>query len=89
MDAGLMRKSDDQHLVYAAEHGCVIYTFNASDSYRLHTEWIGGGREHAGIILGQQQRFSVGEQLRRILLIRAAASAESMRNRVEFLSNWY
>ena len=33
-------------------------------------------------------RFSVGEQLRRILRIRAAESAESMRNRVEFLANW-
>ena len=54
MDAGLMRKSDDQHLAYATEHGCVIYTFNASDFYRLHTEWINAGREHAGMILAPQ-----------------------------------
>lgn len=87
-DAGLMKKSDDMHLAYATEHGCVLYTFNVSDFYRLHTEWISSGREHAGMILGQQQRFSVGEQLRRILRIRATASAESMRNRVEFLTNW-
>ena len=49
-----MRKSDDQHLTYATEHGCVIYTFNASDFYRLHTEWINAGREHAGMILAPQ-----------------------------------
>jgi len=87
-DAGLMRKSDDEHLAYATEHGCVLYTFNVSDFYRLHAEWIDTGREHAGMILAPQQRYSVGEQLRRILRIRASASAHSMRNRVEFLGNW-
>jgi hypothetical protein len=87
-DAGLMKKSDHEHLVYATEHGCVLYTFNVSDFYRLHTEWINAGREHAGMILAPQQRYSVGEQLRRILRVRASANAGSMRNRVEFLGNW-
>jgi hypothetical protein len=87
-DAGLMRKSDREHLAYATEHGCVLYTFNVSDFHRLHTEWINAGREHAGTILAQQQRYSVGDQLRRILRIRASASAQDMRNRVEFLGNW-
>jgi len=35
-----------------------------------------------------QQRFSVGEQLRRILRIRTAISADAMRDRIEFLANW-
>jgi Domain of unknown function (DUF5615) len=87
-DAGLMTKSDDEHLAYATEHGCVLYTFNVSDFYRLHAEWIDAGREHAGMILAPQQRYSVGEQLRRILRIRASASAHSMHNRVEFLGSW-
>lgn len=65
-----------------------LYTFNVSDFYRLHTEWIGAGREHAGVILAPQQRFSVGEQLRRILLLLATIPAASMRNRIEFLGNW-
>ena len=67
-----MKKSDDKHLAYATERGCVLYTFNVSDFYRLHTEWIDAGREHAGMILAPQQRYSVGEQLRRILRIRAS-----------------
>jgi hypothetical protein len=75
-------------LAYAEEHGCILYTFNASDFYRLHTEWINAGREHAGMILAPQQRYSVGKQLRHILRIRASASAQTMRNRVEFLGNW-
>jgi hypothetical protein len=87
-DAGLMKKSDDEHLAYASEQGCVLYTFNVSDFYRLHTEWTNFGREHAGMILAPQQRYSVGEQLRRILRIRASASTRSIRNRVEFLGNW-
>lgn len=49
---------------------------------------VSTGREHAGIILAPQQRFTVGEQLRRILLLRATTTAASMRNQVEFLSNW-
>ena len=87
-DAGLAGKSDDEQLAFAAEHGCVLYTFNVSDFYRLHTVWVGAGREHGGMILAPQQRFSVGEQLRRILRLRAAVTSENMWNRAEFLSNW-
>lgn len=83
-----MEKSDDEHLAYATEYGCVLYTFNVSDFYRLHAEWTNSGRDHAGMILAPQQRYSVGEQLRRILRIRASATARSMRNRAEFLGNW-
>jgi hypothetical protein len=88
LDAGLTARSDDQQLAFASEHGCVLYTFNVSDFYRLYTEWAGAGREHAGMILAPQQRFSVGEQLRRILRLRATTTAESPRNQVEFLGNW-
>ncbi|MGD0777865.1 MAG: DUF5615 family PIN-like protein [Candidatus Solibacter sp.] len=86
MDAG--PKSDDDQLAFAAEHGCVLYTFNVSDFYRLHTLWAGAGREHGGMILAPQQRFPVGEQLRRLLRLRAATTPVRMRNQVEFLSNW-
>jgi Domain of unknown function (DUF5615) len=88
LDAGLTEKSDDEQLAFAAEHGYILYTFNVSDFYRLHTVWACAGREHAGLILAPQQRFSVGEQLRRILRLRAASTAVSMRNQVEFLGNW-
>jgi len=88
LDASLAERSDQEQLAYATEHGCVLYTFNVSDFYRLHTEWVNTGREHAGMILAPQQRFSVGEQLRRILRLWATASIEEMRNQVEFLANW-
>jgi hypothetical protein len=49
---------------------------------------MGAGRDHAGMILVQQQRFSVGEQLRRILSLRSAITAAGMRNQAEFLGSW-
>ncbi len=81
-------KLDEQQLEFATESGCVLYTYNVCDFHRLHTAWISAGREHAGIILASQRRFSVGEQLRRILRIRAAVSAQGVRDRIEFLANW-
>ena len=88
LDAGLAEKSDDEQLAFATERGCVLCTFNVSDFHRLHTQWAGAGREHAGMILAPQQRFSVGEQLRRILRLRATTTTVNMRNQVEFLGNW-
>ena len=88
LDAGLAGKSDDEQLAFASEQGCVLFTFNVSDFYRLHTKWADAEREHGGMMLAPQQRFSVGEQLRRILRLRATMTAASMRNQVEFLSNW-
>lgn len=87
-DASLIAKSDEHQLSTATERGCVLYTFNVSDFHRLHTEWAAAGREHGGMVLATQQRYSVGEQLRRLLRLRATLSFEKMRNRIEFLGNW-
>lgn len=35
-----------------------------------------------------QQNYSIGEQMRRLLRLIAAKSAEDMQNQVEFLSAW-
>lgn len=88
LDAGLIGKTDQEQLAFATERECVLYTFNVSDFYRLHTQWTSVNREHAGMILAPQRRFSVGEQLRRILRLRASMSMASMRNKVAFLGNW-
>ena len=44
--------------------------------------------DHAGMILASQQRFSVGEQLRRLLRLGATVTPATMRNHVEFLADW-
>lgn len=43
LDAGLIEKTDEEQLSFATERECVLYTFNVTDFYRLHTQWINAG----------------------------------------------
>jgi hypothetical protein len=87
-EASFLKRPDVEHLIRAADSGHVLYSFNMGDYCRLHEEWMQAGREHAGIILAPQKQFSIGEQLRRLMRLRARLSAEDMRNRLEFLTYW-
>ncbi|WP_228056304.1 hypothetical protein [Microcoleus sp. LEGE 07076] len=51
----------------------------------MHSQFLAEDRNHAGIILAQQQRYSVGEQMRGILNLMATKSAEEMINNLEYL----
>lgn len=86
--AGMNGREDYEQLEYATALGRVIYSYNARDFYRLHTEYLTHGKQHAGIILAPQQQYSVGEQMRRLLKLIRAKSAEEMQNQVEFLGRW-
>jgi hypothetical protein len=88
LDEDMIERDDKEHLDYATAQGRVLYTFNVGDFHRLHEEYLRQGKNHAGIILAPQQRYSVGEQMRRILKLRATKSAGDMENNVEFLSAW-
>jgi uncharacterized protein DUF5615 len=79
---------DDEQLEFATLQGRVLYTFNASDFYRLHTKWLTEGKAHAGIVFAPQQRYSIGEQIRRLLKLISVRSAGDMIGNVEFLSHW-
>jgi hypothetical protein len=87
-EAGMSDRDDDEHLQFATAQGRVLYSFNVGDFNRLHAEYVNQNQTHAGIILSPQQKFSVGEQLRRLLRIINAKSAEQMRDTVEFLGAW-
>ncbi len=87
-DEGTRGLSDVEQLDFATKQGRVIYTYNISDFCRLHTEYLKQGKLHAGVIVCQQQRYSIGEQVRRILYLAAIRSAEEMENNLEFLSAW-
>ena len=87
-ERGLSGVTDEEQLRFAAGQELVLYSFNVSDFYALHARWLSTRRHHAGMILARQQRLSLGEQLRRILRLRAAKSADEMRDCVESLSNW-
>ena len=87
-DCGLTGRSDDEQLTWASEHGRILYTYNASDFCRLHADLVRQGRHHAGIIVGDQQAVSVGEELRRFISLSEFKTAMEMRDILEFLGNW-
>jgi hypothetical protein len=87
-EAGLRHRPDAEHLAHAAAQGCALYSFNTGDYHALHTEYLTQGMSHAGIILARQQRYSIGEQMRRLLRLIHTVTAEEMSNRIEFLSAW-
>lgn len=83
-ESDMIERKDDEHLVFATTKGRVLYSFNVGDYCRLSSD----GRSHAGLVLAHQQRYSVGEQMRRLLRLMNTLSAEEMQNRIEFLGAW-
>ena len=88
LEAGMTDRSDEEQLELARSQGRVLFSFNASGFCRIHAELLAQGKSHAGIILAPQQRYSIGERVRRLLKLIAAKTAEEMRDQMEFLSNW-
>jgi len=87
-EAQMINRPDSEHLATAAASGSTLYSFNVADYARLSQTWISQGHTHAGIIVARQQHYSPGEELRRLLRLLSTMSAEQIRDRVEFLSNW-
>ena len=88
LEENMVSREDERHLDCATQQGRVLFSFNRGDFYRLHTQYLSQGKSHAGIILANQQQYSVGDQTRRVLRLVAAKSADDMQNWVEFLSAW-
>jgi hypothetical protein len=85
-EASRLRESDDAQLRWAASHGFAIVTFNVGHFAARHVAWIQRGEHHAGIIVSRQ--YSIGEVVRRLLHLANTLDAETMRDRLEFLSDW-
>jgi hypothetical protein len=85
---GTYGRPDAAHLDIAASADRVVVTANESDFARLHREWLSAGRHHSGILNIHQQRWSVGEQIRRIRLFVQQRSAEEMLDWIEYLSHF-
>ena len=88
LEQGMIRRSDIAHLEFATLRGRVLYSFNVGDFQRLHLACLTHGNHHSGIVLGQQQRHNLGEQMRRLLNIVARISAEDMKDNLLYLSAW-
>jgi hypothetical protein len=87
-DCGMVGRSDEEHLRYAGGGGRVLYSFNIRDYSLLHKQWTASAQEYSGIILALQQRYPIGEQLRRLLYLLNQKSAVEMLSRLEYLSSW-
>ena len=87
-EAGMIGKSDEEHLTYASSIGRVLYTANVGDFSEIHARWLRGGRVHTGIIACNSQRWSVGEQIRRISQVARFKSSTEMAGSLEHLSSY-
>lgn len=74
--------SDEEQLHYAT----TIFTHNKKDFILLHNKYLQNKKIHAGIVLSNQ--LPIGILLRRFMKLWFTLSAEDMKNRLEFLSNW-
>jgi len=88
-EAGMINHGDPDQLAAASADRRVLFTFNVADYCVLHQSWMAQQRSHAGIVVARQQRYPVGEQLRRLMRLIGSITAEEMRNRIEFLSAWF
>ncbi len=79
-------QADESQLKWALAEGRVLITFNVAHFTGLHTAWLRQGRHHAGIIVSNQR--PVGDVVRGLLHLSSTLDAESMRDRLEFLSDW-
>lgn len=84
----MLRRPDEDQLRWATSAGRTIYTFNVGDFCRLHVDFLQHAEEHAGIIVARNQRWSIGEQLRRLCRLMISKSAFDMKNELEHLGAW-
>jgi len=85
LEAGRVGASDDEQLEFAAQSERAIYSFNVGDFARLHQEYLQRQKEHWGIIVIPEQRYSIGEKIRRIAGLLHSVTAVELRNRMEYL----
>ena len=78
-DAGNLGLSDEEQLNYAAKNNFVIVT-HADDFLTMAIKY-----DHKGIVYVHQQKYGVGDLIRKLKLLWDVAEQEDFRNHVEFL----
>jgi hypothetical protein len=79
-DMELLGDEDSSHLTRATQMGHVLCTHDYDFVYLAST-----GIEHAGLIIGQQDKHKIGDWVKGLILIHAVYSVEEMQNRIEYL----
>ena len=78
-DAGNLGLSDEEQLAYASKNNFVIVTHD-DDFLSIAME-----HEHNGIAYVHQEKYNVGDLIRRLKLLCETTQSENMINHVEFL----
>ena len=71
---------DAEQLQFATENNRVMVTFD-----RDFLVLINQRMQHAGIVLCEATKYSIGQLIQSLLLVHAILSAEDMRNHIEYL----
>ncbi len=79
-DLAALGESDQSHLARATALGYVLCTHD-TDYVRLASE----GAQHAGIIIGQQDKHTIGDWVKGLTLYHTLLSDQDMLNRVDYL----
>ena len=87
-EAGNRGAPDDVYFAFASQSRRVLVTANQVDFMRLHARALRAGSGHSGLIIVGQQRWDIGEQVRRFARVAAQRTESEMRDSVEFLSQW-
>lgn len=85
IDESMNERDDREQLEHATEERRVIYTFNVGHFCKLHKDYLAQGKSHAGIIVVYRQRYSVGEQIRRLIEMVGTKSADDTIDTLSFL----
>lgn len=84
-EAARLGTTDEEQLAFAVQQSRAVFTFNVGDFARLHGLYLQRGDDHCGIVVIPDQRYAIGEKIRRVAGLVASVSAEEMMNRMEYL----
>lgn len=85
-EAMMLGKTDEEQLQYASSRDLTLFTHNTKDFVLLHHKFQQEGKEHSGIIVSKKEPLRI--LLKRMLHLVFTLNTESIKNRMEFLSNW-
>jgi hypothetical protein len=82
-DAGMLGRSDEEHLQFATDAERTVLTHNRRDFERLARRWFDAGRSHNGIIIAYRRELT--ELIRRLDPILNGLTADEIRDRVVYI----
>jgi hypothetical protein len=86
LEVDMGEREDEEHLVFAAQQGRAVLTFNVQDFMPLHEQFLAAGREHAGIVFSTEESFRV--LFRRLIRLLHSVAAQELRNQVRWLNEF-